>query len=533
MQKINKSATSRSEYDSTDDTEFSPEERRAMLEDIARVALSIGNDAGVRLDVSLDYPIRRDTQSRIERIRLLEALWPEVAAVFQVIHRQPDTLLMLQKRPSSLPLSHGSSALAFTVACTPHLAAAWRHPASSHPSSPASYSSGLEEPHHAPSTATSANRFAAQLLDTLIREATALAKVSDYCEEKAEARSMQTLARQAQAQRRSDLLRDLPSLPWAECARLPTSDTTLRFAPAYRTLFQTWRRLNAAFHFDWSTLPLVSFSAQQTWRIYEIWCFLQIVDSLRQAGWRMTTPNDVRIVESGLRLELAKGRPSCLRFVRESARTQGPPLQESRNLLPASNTSIDLYYQPLYPSANQSRARDLSKLRSKELPKELPIVAANAAPNRPALSTDTPCFVSTSHAMQPDIALRLGDRLYLLDPKFRGYAEPGEEQDDINKMHAYRDAIHMDAVGTGESRPAVRAAVCLFPGQSRFATCPSAFPDAALLPPEQALRSYPAPTSAQPFGTAPVGAVRLRPGEKNAAIWVRHLLSQWLDNTDK
>ena len=113
--------------------------------------------------------------------------------------------------------------------------------------------------------------------------------------------------------------------------------------------------------------------------------------------------------------------------------------------------------------------------------------------------------------MQPDIALLHEERLYLLDAKFRAYAEPeevdsfGHSEDalleDVDKMHAYRDSI----VG-------VVQAWCLFPGSANEG---------------RTIVAYPQSTTVQPFGNAGIGAIRLRPGSHSVAL--ERLLHYWLE----
>src|SRR5262249_4235430 len=152
---------------------------------------------------------------------------------------------------------------------------------------------------------------------------------------------------------------------------------------------------------------------------------------------------------------------------------------------------------------------------------------ANRTPRDEADRTDSslPGFASRTHAMQPDIALLHRDRLYLLDPKFRTYlpdAEPSAEDArpltdatfgraaaalyrDIDKMHAYKDAM----VRAGE--PTVEAAWSLFPGT----------PDG-----DAPVIAYPTAGPQAEFGTAGIGALRLRPAGDGEAF--RRLLASWL-----
>jgi len=110
---------------------------------------------------------------------------------------------------------------------------------------------------------------------------------------------------------------------------------------------------------------------------------------------------------------------------------------------------------------------------------------------------------SLTHAMQPDISLSDGARIWILDAKFKPYAEPGEEGGDINQMHAYHDAI----VGVSGIRT-VAAAWCLYAGLSDV--------------PNRDQITYGHGVK------APIGALCLRPSGTNTQANLRRLLSLWL-----
>jgi hypothetical protein len=117
---------------------------------------------------------------------------------------------------------------------------------------------------------------------------------------------------------------------------------------------------------------------------------------------------------------------------------------------------------------------------------------------------------SRTHAMIPDMTLERGGRLLLLDPKFRSYAEPGTLQEDINQMHVYRDAL------VKEGEPAVDGAWCLYPGSGS---------DGSRLAEAQII-AFPESSPRQPFGSAGVGAIRLRPGQTGGTLAA--LIREWM-----
>ena len=110
---------------------------------------------------------------------------------------------------------------------------------------------------------------------------------------------------------------------------------------------------------------------------------------------------------------------------------------------------------------------------------------------------------SLSHTMQPDIVLAEGNRLWILDAKFKSYALPGDEGSDINQMHAYRDAI-VDDLG----KRTVARAWCLYAGQAGLPNRPRLTYGRA--------------------DEAAVGALCLRPGGTETLTDLQALLTGWL-----
>jgi hypothetical protein len=415
-----------------------------------------------------------------------------------------------------MPRSRGGPKVAGAIAQTPERAAAWRvaQKAAHHPRKNSS-GAAPSVPDLLPETTadTRANRLAVTLLEEIGREASALARLARFCGEAGEAVRAEHLAEAARLWRTTTFLRDLTPLAPRERAGLPGGENTLRSAPAYRALAAHWRRLYAAPRFDWTGSPLLDLPALEAWQLYEIWCFLKVAAALRDEGWRLTGGDALRWEAKGLRLALVKGRASRLRYLhpdyytskRRTGKAQVLSSRETAGLAPQCSRSpetpvsslaaqevLELFYQPLFPSANR-RARASARACSDEEPA---------------------AFASRSHAMQPDCALQWRGRLYLLDPKCRAYALPGEEQDDVNKMHAYRDAIVRR--NAPRAPRAVAAAWCLFPGE------PSPHPALA-----EAVRAYPTATPERPFGSAGIGAIRLRPGDTAAPSLLTRLLRHW------
>ena len=220
--------------------------------------------------------------------------------------------------------------------------------------------------------------------------------------------------------------------------------------PEYARVFRAMRHTRRGFGFDW-THPLMTLPPRETWRLYEAWCLFQTLDALRALGWQ-TMPGaagDLFAVRQGrLTLALATGGPSRLLL-------HGP-----------RGRRLALAYNETFGEGQRS----------------------------------------LSHTMQPDITLALGDRLWVLDAKFKPYLLPGEEGDDINQMHAYRDAI--TAAGDSAGSRNVARAWLLYAGRAEGGN--------------RARITY-------GMATDPVvGALCLRPGDDASFTRLTTLLGQWI-----
>ena len=462
------SSTSKSE-----EAWLSPGERRLLLEEIAQIGLVLGRD--LLLDqapvaLSPQSVLSGTTDSNVtplERIHVLEAIWPALQKALAAIVSHPDTALIRVSLPIPLEQLRGEPSAARTIASTPKGQLAWR--VLQHQSSPSPHP--LPEIRSQVSLVTEANRFVVTLLRQLEAEAEALTRLARFCEEEREAQRAEAVMVAAKRWRNTTFLRNLAPLLPAEYHRVCRAENLVRCRPPYRTLFGLWRTLQQPLGFDWTHSPLLQLPALELWHLYEIWCFFKTAETLQALGYRLVTGDAIRWEANGLRLMLVRGRRSCLRFL--------PPAQHSKpkpkNSPPqAMSDSLELCYQPYFPSANQ---------------------------------TPQATFFSRTHAMQPDIALQQRESFLLLDPKFRTYTTPGTEQDDINKMHAYRDAIRQRATDTLPEKMVVEVAWCLFPGEEEA---------------DHRCIAYPMPTPNTPFGTAGIGAICLRPGRGNALL--KHLL---------
>lgn len=295
---------------------------------------------------------------------------------------------------------------------------------------------------------TPENRAVKAFLEALRRDAAAIGIIAEAAEE---AEIVQT------ARRAAGRLRVLGTLPpWEDV----TDDAgAWRIPPTHRMLAdgryagpaEAMRRYRRSFQFDWDT-PLFGLPSRETWRVYEAWGLFQTLEALLALGYAPdagppTASNTLFAVhQERLTFALVKG------------------VESQVSLAGMDGRRLALFYNHSYPQ----RSRSLSR------------------------------------TMQPDIALeRDGGTTWILDPKFKAYAAAGAEGDDVDQMHAYRDAI-VDAGGA----TVVGRAWCLYVGS----------PEA----PARPLIAYGPPAASI------VGALRLRPGEPEGWERLCHLLAGWL-----
>ncbi len=227
-----------------------------------------------------------------------------------------------------------------------------------------------------------------------------------------------------------------------EWTQPPTQWGSLR--PDYACIARERSRYRRSFCFDWDH-PLLTLPPRETWRLYETWCLLTVFQTLRELGWNPISAQEFFSVREGrLILTLATGTASQVML-------QSAPGQILR-----------LAYNQAFAEGRES----------------------------------------LTHTMQPDITLSDGEQVWILDAKFKAYAEPGEEGEDINQMHAYRDAI------IGSRGRSVARAWCLYAGQAHA--------------PNRARITY------KRGPETPVGALCLRPGAAETLSSLREMLRHWL-----
>lgn len=219
--------------------------------------------------------------------------------------------------------------------------------------------------------------------------------------------------------------------------------------PVYARVADWMRQYRQSFSFDWGH-PLFSLPARETWRLYETWGLFQTLQALLALGY---VPNSAEtdaaalfgLKEDRVFFRLVKGQESRVTL-------QGP-----------GGHIVALFYSRSYAAKRQSLSR----------------------------------------TMQPDIALDDGTgRTWILDPKFKTYGAPGDESDDVDQMHAYRDAI----IDGNNGKP-VQRAWCLYAGSAEG--------------PSRPLIAYGSPA------LSIVGALCLRPGDDESFARLSQLLAAW------
>ena len=290
---------------------------------------------------------------------------------------------------------------------------------------------------------TPENRAVKSLLGMLERDSAAIARLADSA---GEAEAAERAA--SCAARLGLLLRDAWWREVGEDASAWTTPATIRAAgrPEYAQVGRTIRRYREGFAFDWDQ-PLFTLPPREIWRLYEAWTLFTVLEAFAELGWRpLGEGSDLFSVNAGrLLTTLTPGEASSLAL-------QSP-----------SGRRLSLVYNQTFAQGERS----------------------------------------LSHAMQPDITISCGEVLWVLDAKFKPYTQPGEEGDDVNQMHAYRDAI-VDRRGVR----CVSRAWCLYAGLTGATNRP-----------------------AITYGRsqdAPVGVLCLRPGDPATFRALCVLLTSWL-----
>ena len=453
-------------------------ERARMLDDIARVSLVVGRRLSPErawddLDIAAGSLATR--KSPVERLWFVERLLPELARAVHQIAETPMTLPVREARTVAPPVR------ARRIAASAVLTAVRRGHAERF----------LEEQSAVVSADTLENRAVKAFLQTLRRDMAAIGGI-------AAAAGEAEIAETARAV--SGRLRGLRTLPLWEAVsddagawRVPPTHRMLADA-RYARLAEAMRRYRQSFQFDWSN-PLFALPSRETWRLYEAWGLFQVLEALLALGYAPEADTGAAahalfaVHQERLTFALVKGTESRV----------GLSAPDGRRLA--------LFYNRSYPQRVRSLSRTMQPdVAIESLPTSL---LRGVLPQRedegnchqpPQVVPDPPaaggpCERGTSEQGG-------GAPTWILDPKFKSYAVPGAEGDDMDQMHAYRDAI-VDARG----QKSITRAWCLFTG----AADDSSRPMIAYGPPAASI----------------VGALRLRPGDTGSFERLCQLLSSW------
>ncbi|WP_425801221.1 DUF2357 domain-containing protein [Desulfitobacterium sp. Sab5] len=195
----------------------------------------------------------------------------------------------------------------------------------------------------------------------------------------------------------------------------------LQMAPGYREVYRYYLILMKGLSIQGDLFRL---SLKDLAQLYEYWCFLKIHSLLKQK-YELVRQDIIRVNRQGLFVTLDRSQKASVTY---------------RN--PLNDEYFTLFY--------------------------------NALPREDASSIPT-------LAQRPDNVLTLKkenssveykyifDAKYRLNPSYEGttyaqkYGSPGPEEEDINTMHRYRDAIMVENTGTGEFERSMFGAYVLFP----------------------------------------------------------------------
>ncbi|NHN34409.1 DUF2357 domain-containing protein [Paenibacillus agricola] len=147
--------------------------------------------------------------------------------------------------------------------------------------------------------------------------------------------------------------------------------------PVYQQCYQWFERLYK--HGDERIGLQYSYPLKETFALYEIWCYMQLVKVFREKGMLKNSSRLFQTTHEGLFLHFAENKESVVHL------TNG----------------MRIYYQRVY-------------------------------------QYNSPHFYTFTQMMKPDIVIETGDHLYVLDPKYRVPANLGTA---LGEMHKYRDGI--------------------------------------------------------------------------------------------
>ncbi|SDO87384.1 hypothetical protein SAMN04487897_12527 [Paenibacillus sp. yr247] len=147
--------------------------------------------------------------------------------------------------------------------------------------------------------------------------------------------------------------------------------------PVYRQCYQWFDRLNKLGNERIGFQ--YNYPLKETFVLYEIWCYMQLVKVFREKGLLQDSTGLFKMDQNGLFLNFSEHNESVVKLA----------------------NGMRLYYQRVY-------------------------------------QYNSPHFYTFTQQMKPDIVIEAGDRLYILDPKYR---VPTNLSTALGEMHKYRDGI--------------------------------------------------------------------------------------------
>ncbi|AIQ11234.1 restriction endonuclease-like protein [Paenibacillus durus] len=195
----------------------------------------------------------------------------------------------------------------------------------------------------------------------------------------------------------------------------------LQMAPGYREVYRCYLMLLKGLSIQ---SDLFRLSMKDVAQLYEYWCFLKLNQLLGQK-YKLVKQDIIKVNRNGIFVTLDRSRSA--QMVYEN---------------PANGEQFILYYNAI-PSSEQT----------------------------PTLSQrpDNVLTLKKKDAGKVKEYKYVFDAKYRLNPAYEGtpyhkvYGQPGPEEDDINTMHRYRDAIVYQEKGSGEYERSMFGAYVLFP----------------------------------------------------------------------
>jgi len=198
---------------------------------------------------------------------------------------------------------------------------------------------------------------------------------------------------------------------------LNTLSLVLNMAPGYKDLYKYYLMLIKGISLDGEVFKL---SVKDLAVLYEYWCFIKL-NSLMKSKYKLVKQDLIKVDNTGLFVTLSKGKSAEVTYEN-----------------PKNGEKFTISYNPLY--------------------KELPTVSQR------------PDNILSLEKHKSKIKYEyIFDAKYKVNPALEGtsymdtYKQPGPEEDDINTMHRYRDAIVQDASQRPDFERRMFGAYVLFP----------------------------------------------------------------------